>query len=203
MNLKDTYNRIAEDWVKDHDKDTWGIPGAEKFLSFLQKGASILDVGCGGGIKTNYIASQGYDVAGVDLSERMIEIAKRDYPQLDFAVLDMYDIDQYPKTVDAIFVQAALLHIKKARVPEVLKKMAGKLNLGGLLYIAVKAKGEGGIDEEVKIENDYGYEYERFFSYYTIDELRTYLTDLNFEILWEGEANTTATKWLQVIGKKK
>lgn len=202
MNLKETYNRIAEDWVRDHDKDTWGKAGADMFLSFLPKGSTILDVGCGGGIKTNYLANQGYAASGVDFSEKMIEIAKRDYPTLQFAVLDMYNIDTYSQTVDGIFVQAALLHIEKARVLEVLGKMKNKLNPGGVIYIAVKAMRNNGIEEEVKTENDYGYDYKRFFSYFTLDELKGYFKQLDLEVIWEGGADTSMSHWVQVIGKK-
>lgn len=202
MDLKETYNKIAEDWVADHDKDIWGKAGADMFLSFLPKGATVLDVGCGGGIKTNYIAKQGYEASGVDFSEKMIEIAKRDYPSLEFNVLDMYDIDIYPKMVDGIFVQAALLHIKKDRVLEVLRKMKDKLNPGGVIYIAVKAMRDNGIEEEMKTENDYGYDYERFFSYFSLTELKDYFNQLDLELVWEGDADTSVTHWLQVVGKK-
>lgn len=202
MNLKDTYNKIAEDWVRDHDKDTWGQAGADMFLSFLPLGATVLDIGCGGGIKTNYIAKKGYKAEGVDLSDKMIELAKRDYPELQFAVLDMYDIDQYQHSVDGIFVQAALLHIEKKRVLEVLQKMKDKLNPDGVIYIAVKSMRDNGVEEEIKTENDYGYEYSRFFSYFTEEELRKYMNELDLDIVWEGSIGA-ASKWLQIIAKKK
>lgn len=57
MSLKSTYNKIAEDWSKDHrDDDRWQ-EGTDKFLALLPKGASILDVGCGAGVKS--IANTG------------------------------------------------------------------------------------------------------------------------------------------------
>jgi 2-polyprenyl-3-methyl-5-hydroxy-6-metoxy-1,4-benzoquinol methylase len=202
MNMKDIYNRIAEDWVKDHEKDTWGIPGADKFMTYLPKGAIILDVGCGGGIKTNYLAEHGYKVTGIDFSEKMIEIAKRSYPNSHFEVLDMYDIDTYPHRVDGIFVQAALLHIEKVRVLEVLQKMVDKLHAGGVLYIAVKEMREKGLGEEIKTENDYGYEYHRFFSYYSLGELKGYYQRLGIDIVWQGGVNTGSSQWIQIIGKK-
>ena len=77
-NLKNTYNKIAEEWVKDHDKDTWWQEGTDAFLSLLPKGSTVLDVGCGGGIKTKYIADKGFKAAGIDFSEEMIKVAKRE-----------------------------------------------------------------------------------------------------------------------------
>jgi SAM-dependent methyltransferase len=203
MDLKTTYNTIAEDWVKDHDKDTWWQEGTEYFLSLLPKESTVLDVGCGGGIKTRYISDKGYDATGIDFSDKMIEIAKRENPGVEFGVVDMYDVDTIAKTFDGIFVQAALLHIPKAQVMEVLTKMKDKLNPNGLLYIAVKGIREDGVEEGIKTENDYGYDYQRFFSYFTLEELKGYLNTLDLEIVWEGNRGSNATNWIQIIGKKK
>lgn len=201
MELKDTYNKIAEDWVKDHDQDSWWQEGTNYFLSLLPQEASILDVGCGGGIKTRYMAEKGYKVMGIDFSEKMIEIAQRDNSGVVFEVFDMYQVDKIEKVFDGIFIQAALLHIPKDRVMEVLTKMKEKLNKNGLLYIAVKGIRVDGIEEDVKTENDYGYEYERFFSYFSLDELKGYLVSLNLEIIWDGNRDSNSTNWIQVIGK--
>ena len=35
MDLRSTYNKIAEDWFKDHHQDTWWQEGTEKFLEAL------------------------------------------------------------------------------------------------------------------------------------------------------------------------
>ncbi len=202
MDLKSTYNKIAEDWVKDHNQDDWWKEGTDTFTSLLPQGASVLDVGCGGGIKTKNIANKGFKVTGIDFSEKMIEIAKRELPELDFDVVDVYDVDKYPKTFDGIFAQAVLLHIPKARTMEVLEKLKSRLNDGGILYIAVKGIKDDGIEEKVTQENDYGYEYERFFSFYSPEELREYLQKLNMEIVCENIFKSGKTDWLQIIGRK-
>ena len=205
INLRETYNKIAKEWGEDHEKDTWWIEGANAFLSSLLKEATILDVGCGVGQKTEYIKEKGFSrVEGIDFSEGMVKEAKEKYPEINFEVVDVYDLDKYPKTFDGIFCQAVLLHIPKNRVVEVLEKMKSKLNGGGLLYIAVKEMKENQIEEEVKKENDYGYEYERFFSYFTLEELRDYFKNLNLKIISESIVNSGSgrSKWINVIGKK-
>lgn len=201
MELKETYNRIAEDWVRDHNNDTWWREGTEHFLSLLPRGARVLDVGCGGGTKARYLSEKGLEVVGIDFSEKMIEIARRDNPAITFAVVDMYDVDTLKESFDGIFMQAVLLHIPKARVPEVLAKMKTRLNPNGLLYLAVKGIREDGTEEGVKTENDYGYDYQRFFSYFSLDELMRYLRALEMEVIWEGDKSSNQTNWIQIIGK--
>ncbi len=203
MDLKSTYNTIAEDWVKDHSNDTWWQEGTDTFLSFLPKGASILDVGCGAGVKTAYLSMKGYQATGVDFSEKMIEIAKRNLPGIEFNVLDMYELDTYRKVFDGVFAQASLLHIPKARVMEVLEKMKNTLHPGGCLYVAVKSSTDDGITEKVVRENDYGYEYERFFSFFSLAELRDYVKRLDMTMLWENNTDRSKAAWIQIIAKKK
>lgn len=202
MNLKETYNKIAEDWVLDHNDDDWWQAGTDYFLSLLPKGASVLDVGCGGGIKTQYISAKGHDVTGIDFSEKMIEIAQRENPRVEFAVVDMYDIDKISETFDGIFAQAALLHIPKTRALEVLTKMKNKLNKDGLLYLAVKGIRDDGTEEDIIKGNEYGYEYERFFSYFKLEELKDYFGQLGLLVVWEENKKSNKTNWIQIIGKK-
>ncbi len=202
MDLKSTYNKIAEDWFKDHHKDTWWIEGTDKFCSLLPDQGTILDVGCGAGVNSKYFAQKCFKVTGVDFSENFIKIAKRESPEIEFEVMDIYDLDKNNRTFDGVYAKASLLHIPKKDITDVIDKLKNKLNPGGFLYIAVKAIRESSPDEEIKMENDYGYEYERFFSYYRMDELEKYLKDLNLEIVYKNEKRVGKTDWLQVIGRK-
>lgn len=206
MDLKDTYNTIAQDWHKDHQTDDWWVGGTDKFIECVSLNGLVLDVGCGGGTKSKYLISKGLKVVGVDIAEKMIEIAKQEVPQGTFYTMDLGEVDALEEMFDGIFMQAVLLHIQKKEALKILKKMASKLKAGGCLYIAVKEKIEGGIDEETKVDNDYGYEYERFFSYYTIAELKEYFSNLGLETIFTENnppsRSGRASNWISIIGKK-
>lgn len=201
--LKETYNKIAKDWNKDHDIDLWWIEATETFLSFLPTGASILDIGCAGGAKSKYMSDKGYAVEGIDFSEEMIKDARERFPDLHFEVMDIYDLDEYPKKFDAVFAQAVLLHIPKKKIKDVLQMIKNKLNDGGFIHVALKEIRDINIEEEIKKENDYGYEYERFFSYYTQDELKEYFQKLDLEVISLKIENSGRSKWINIIAKKK
>ena len=55
MDLRATYERIAEDWHGDHRDDDWWIGGADAFTPLIKPGGLVLDVGCGGGRKSRYL----------------------------------------------------------------------------------------------------------------------------------------------------
>src|SRR3989339_606134 len=50
---------------------------------------SILELGCGTGIFLKYFFDRGYDVAGIDLSEKMLAVARRRIPDADLFIQDM------------------------------------------------------------------------------------------------------------------
>jgi len=202
MDLKQTYNRIASDWGNDHNSDTWWQKGTDIFLSHLPLGAHVLDLGCGAGIKTRYIANKGFKVTGTDFSEKMIELAKKECPRVDFEVWDLFEIGSFPRTFDAIFANAVLLHVPKARVVEVLQKIKGRINTGGFLYIAVKGIKDDGLEEKVIKESDYGYDYERFFSFFSLEELKGYVAAVGMELVYEAKTTSGRAEWLQVVAKK-
>jgi SAM-dependent methyltransferase len=203
MELKETYNRIAEEWHRDHTHDEWWIEGTDSFVQKLKSGAHVLDVGCGSGVKSKYLAVHGLHVVGIDISDGLLAIARREVPEAEFRELSMMNLDSLSETFDGIFAQASLLHIPKKEAGGVVKKMADRLVPGGFLYIAVKESREDRPEEEIVKENDYGYAYERFFSYFSIPELEHYLTDAGLEVVSKlrNPSPSGKTVWLQIIGK--
>lgn len=200
---KQAYDQIAEDWHKDHQVDTWWIEGTDKFISLMPAGSLVLDAGCGGGFKSAYMLKRGLNVIGTDPSEKMIDIACRENPSGKFRVLSLQQSDTLPEVFDGIFIQASLLHVPLAEVKDVFTKVLSRLKEGGYIYVAVKEKKAGRPEEEIKVESDYGYSYERFFSYFTIDEIKDPLMELGCEIVHESITPWENTRWIQVIGRKK
>lgn len=54
---------------------------------------TILDIGCGSGITARNLADRSYSVIGVDLSESLIEIARRRVPEATFHVGSFVEMD--------------------------------------------------------------------------------------------------------------
>ena len=201
--LRDTYDRIAEDWARDHAGDTWWRECTATFASLLPQGARVLDAGCGSGQKARFFQDLGFHVLGIDFSEKLLEIARQAAPASEFRLLDLRDIRTLPEEFEGVFAQASLLHIPKAETFPVMEGMVSRLVPRGLLYIAVKAQRPGNPEEEIVTENDYGYEYERFFSYYTIEEMQTHLDGLGLSFVHaEVSPATSKGNWLQIIARK-
>lgn len=206
MNLRNTYNKIAEDYFKEQKANTeWlnSIYGyLDKFVSFLNPESLVLDVGCGPGFHSKYLMQKGFNVIGIDFSEKMIEIAKRETPEGDFRIMDVSDLSGLIQEFDGILAHAILLHFPKKEAMDILKNLKNKLKPGGYLSIAVKEVRPDREEEQIVKENDYNCEYQRFFSYYTLDEIKNYLKDLEMEICYEDIIPKGRSRWIRVIGKK-
>lgn len=154
-------------------------PERKKFMELLQPGGNILDAGCGSGRDTNYFATQGFTVTGIDLSQTLLNYALRHKKKnATFLNMDLRSMSFEDGSFDGIWACASLLHLKRGEIPPVLTKFYQFLPRGGILYLLMKqGSGErmttrGSTNEDV-----------RFFSYFSIDEIRLLLKEAGFTIL--------------------
>ena len=73
---------------------------------------------------------------------------------------------------------------------------------GGYFSVQLKEKYPHGPEEEVLKESDYGYEYERFFSYYTLPEVEELFRQCGLKVLSAEVTEPTKTRWILVLGQK-
>ena len=196
--LSRTYDRIAHDYNIDHETDDWDDDFIELFSERLPKNAIVLDLGCGPGVETHKLFDKGFTMYGFDLSSELLAIARTKTPQATFAQGNM--IDPFPyndANFEGVFAKASLLHVPKESIGAVLREVYRVLKPKGIFHVAVKK----GTDEKHITENGYGYEYERFFSFWEDGELKKLFTNSRFvvinESVWERpERNTVWLKYL-------
>lgn len=202
MDLKSTYNKIAEEWSKAHGEDDWWHEGMDKFISFLAPNSWVLDAGCAWGAKAKYLKKRGINAVGIDFSETMIEVARLKVPKIEFEVMDIYDLSKLKRSFDGIVAQNVLLHIPKKDIPVVLEQIKSKLCQHGYLYVTVKEVRIGQAEEMVVTNNDYGYPFERFFSFFKLEEMINFFKTAGFEIVFQKVIHDGDTNWIQLIGKR-
>lgn len=107
------------------------------FQRSLPGGGSILDLGCGPGWTSLLLARAGFDVHGLDISERMVEIAREraggDGLSATFTVADMEQFALDKRDFDGALLFDALHHCPA--YPEVLRRAWEHLKPGGCLLL--------------------------------------------------------------------
>ncbi len=133
--IKKVYDEIAEDYVAEYGYgNQMSIPALKRFLKYLPKNATVLDVGCGGGQDSNFLFEQGCIPTGIDLSNKMIAIAKRYAPEIDFKVADIFTMSTRKK-FDGIWCMRVFNHISLKDQDKFIKKLNVLLKSGGILYL--------------------------------------------------------------------
>ena len=72
QSVADTYNAVAKDFDLTRYKP-W--PDTKNFVEKLEPNSAVLEMGCGNGRDTLYMASQGHRIVAIDISEKLLNIA--------------------------------------------------------------------------------------------------------------------------------
>ena len=184
------YDAKAEDYAQafgDAGKD----PGLERFMARLPKGAAVLDLGCGPGVHAAALHASGFRVTATDASAAMVEKA-RAHEGVIVRQAGFADLDEQG-TYDGVWANFSLLHAARADFPGHLSRIAAALKPGGVFHIGMKT-GQG------EHRDDLG----RFYTYYSVSELRDHLKAAGFEVFGEVEGEGaglagTVDPWVEML----
>lgn len=94
----------------------------------------ILEVGCGVGHRGKFFINNGYDYVGLDISEGMLKIARRKYPELRFVQGDVRKLSLKEKFDAIIFVGKGTVYLTTDEdVMSALKSMKGLIGRGVII----------------------------------------------------------------------
>ncbi len=110
-------------------------------LAGVKNDASVVELGSGDGRDAIEIYRRVDSYVGVEPSEGLLEIARNDFPGINFVKSTAQDYS-FPEDVDIVFAFASILHLNKDELQNVLSKVKDALKPGGVFYISTK-EGEG------------------------------------------------------------
>lgn len=173
-NVAELYNKTAEEYAQNRlgkeDKQE-----LDTFGRLLQPNDKVLDVGCAAGRDSHILSTEGFRTVGTDVAERLLEIARVTYSDVEFVKADMRELPFPDEQFDGIWASAVLHHVNKGEVEKVLKEFNRVLAGSGKLYIKTKA-GTGVLSTQ---ENIVGQE-SRDFTLLTTEELDRLLVGCGF-----------------------
>lgn len=105
------------------------------------EGGPVVEVGCGPGHVTAYLAAAGADARGLDLTPDMVEEARRRFPGVRYDVGDLRRLMR-PETAPgwrAVLAWYSLIHLAESELPAALMALLRPLDTGGLLVLALHA----------------------------------------------------------------
>jgi ubiquinone/menaquinone biosynthesis C-methylase UbiE len=174
----DGWNEIAPLYHSSRNKEK--INGElERFIELLPENAHVLDLGSGSGVPVaKYLANAGLNVTGIDISDIMIQMARRNVPQAKFINMDMNNINFPDNAFDGIISVFALFHVPKKNHFSIFKRFHSLLKTNGILLINT------GISESEGVSNFFGVP--MFWSNHKPEKTLNYVKKAGFSIIFEG-----------------
>lgn len=192
--VEEGYNRIAEDYYSHRDLSKFNKE-LEQFASLLPENALILDVGCGAGIPTaKFLTEKGIKVTGIDLSDKMLSLARENVPSAEFIKMDMNGLKFSENTFDGILSVYALFHVPKNQHLDIFKQFYKILKPGGILMINT------GVSESEGTSNFFGVP--MFWSNYSPKTTLDLVRKASFSIISEGVLERGGEYQYWIFGKK-
>ena len=127
------YDEIAAWFLQNRDLRLIEKGYLDEAIDLLPDKASALDLGCGTGKPIlQYLLNRGLQVTGVDASVRMLEMAKENFPVVDFILQDMRLL-HLGKKFDLLIAWHSFFHLPNEDQPAVFDLFEEHILTGGIL----------------------------------------------------------------------
>ncbi|KGK82439.1 methylase [Desulfosporosinus sp. HMP52] len=150
-----------------------------EFINLLKPVTKVLDLGCGPGnvARQLMLAGKNFTLKGIDLSEEMIKLARKNAPAGNFSCEDIRDISFNAESFDAIFLSFCIVHLNHTEVISLLEKVSNYLMREGKLYLSfMEGKKDG-------FENTSFSKEEIYFFYHSANRVKKILEDNHLSII--------------------
>ena len=151
--VRQGYDRIGDEYERWSAAEVTD-PARGRYLGVLLDnlpgGATVLDLGCGSGALLTRHLAERFRVTGVELSSRMVQLARRNVPSATFIRADMASVRFPPNSFDGACAFYSLTHLPQEDLPPLLHKVASWLKPGGLFVASMSSSEDSG-----SVENDW------------------------------------------------
>lgn len=150
--------------------------------NYLNNSTTILDLGCGPGNNAKLLTEKNnnYQIKGVDLSTKMIELARQNVPEGDFYVSDIREYNDN-STYDVVIASFCIVHLQTTDTIELVKHISRLMNNGSYLYLSFMTGKRPGFEKTSFSQDDI------YFNYYNVGEIIRCLVKNQLKVLERHE----------------
>lgn len=191
------YNQMAESYLAARvNNPSLMVAALEKLAATLSDGAHVLDLGCGAGVPSVQLLSKQFDVTGVDISERQLELARQHSPAAHFIKSDMTTVHFPAATFDAVVAFYSIIHVPREEQPELIGRIHSWLKPGGRFLATWPFTAWEGTESDWE-----GWGSTMWWSHYGWQEYEEMLAGAGFTVE-SVEEQHDGEDWLWVVARK-
>lgn len=188
-----TYNQSALSLAKKFDGLGARLSDIEETLTLVKSNPNVLEIGCGNGRDAQEICKRTAHYLGIDISEKLIELAREKVPRGRFEIADI-ETYRFPHGLDVVFAFASLIHTPKDILKTVFTEIFDALNVGGVFRLSMK---QGDDYREITKEDEFGIRTYYLYSTKDVEELGT-----GFSIIKNELNQLKGQTWLEMLLQK-
>jgi len=176
------YNKAAEKIQEIYGLERDELDEMKPFSEFMSRvplDGLVLDAGCGNGSYSRYL-SKKFNVIGVDISEKQIELAKQNAPKVKFICMDMTKLDFPNEFFDGILSYYSIIHIPRDEQFDLLTNFYRMLKIHGVCLLNFQSND----DPESYAEDFFGCGILMYWSGFDKDFNIKMLRNIGFKIIW-------------------
>ncbi|MFC9908907.1 class I SAM-dependent DNA methyltransferase [Streptomyces sp. NPDC127197] len=181
---RSSYDAMADDYAA-HFPDGPGMPvdraviGAFADLARTHAPAPVADLGSGPGGVTAMLDGLGVPVFGVDVSPRMVELARRAHPGLRFHVGSMTSLDLPDGTLAGVLALYSIIHIPDEHLPATFAEFHRVLLPGGHVLVGFQ---HGDTEDRLHLTERFGHEIALDYHWRTPEKVADLLTKAGLDV---------------------
>jgi ubiquinone/menaquinone biosynthesis C-methylase UbiE len=174
------YDFIAKEWAeafaREHERKPKDQEILQRFSQEIGDRRPVLDFGCGPGNTTKYLKNLGMEISGMDLSEGMIEQARKTHPGLHFQKGNILETQFDNNSIAGVVAFYAIIHFTKEQIPIAFREVFRILQAGGIFLLTYHVG-----DKRIHIDEFLGKKVDLDVMFFNSDFIFSCLNDNGFE----------------------
>ncbi len=174
-----TAKNYADKFIDELNKKHFDRILLKSFASENLDNGKLIDLGCGPGQTTKYLSDCGLtDILGVDISSKMVSVAKSINPQLHFDTADILNLKYPDKFFSSAIAFYSIVHFDYEQTQTAFKEIKRVLTENGQFLFSFHIG-----DKTIHLDNFLDHQVNIDFYFFETNKITDLLTEIGFEII--------------------
>lgn len=179
-NIERMYDTVAKEYAEafsgEHEKKPKDQTILRRFSQEVGDRRPVWDFGCGPGQTAQYLKNLGIEIAGLDLSEKILEQARSIHPEIHFRKGNILELEFENDSIAGVVAFYAIVHFTEEQAGIAFREVFRVLQPGGIFLFTYHIG-----EETIHIDEFLGKKVDIGFRFFTTDFIFSCLQDSGFE----------------------